>query len=64
MLIFMNNNLFNCLGSYFIVNIWTEIFCILGWSVDDFFWSFRTGQLTKGQVWFYKSKIDVLVLAY
>ena len=24
----------------------------LGWSVEAFFWSGRTGQLTKGQVWF------------
>ena len=23
----------------------------LGWSVEAFFWSGRTGQLTKGQVW-------------
>ena len=28
----------------------------VGWSVDIFFWSARTGQLTKVQVWFKKSK--------
>ena len=26
--------------------------CVVGWSVEHFFWEGRIGQLTKGQIWF------------